>query len=290
MLFIRSSLGILILFLATTSRLPADSTAVQHRKFSANLSGSLLSLYNWKGESLASFTILSGLDYYSSRSKGFRQGILSGKSELGFTHIIDSVWTKQSDRFNMQYLMKKEGRKFSHSLNTLVNSQFLNSYKYEIDVKQKSLQRKWTGTFMNPSTVELGYGMNLLFWKKSSLNIAIASARFRVDPVTETALKPATGVVGKVKRGWLLFDYGISGQLFLIKNFSKELEWNATGKLFLKGFEKEAVQFDISNTMSYKFWKYLEMRADLKWVYDPLVSFRMQYRNELLFGFIYKIE
>jgi len=287
-LFIRFSLFILFVSLAFSERIFADSTHTIDRKLNANLSGSFLNLSNWKGESFGSFTIFLGSDYYSRRATGSQQRILTGKSEVGYAHRFDSLWSKQSDSFNLQFVLKLQNRKFSQSLNAFLNSQLLNSYATVTDGNQQRLKRKWKGSFMNPSTVELGYGLNVLFWEKSNLNIAIASARFRIDPVYENQPKPASGVFGKVNRGWLLFDYGLSGQLLLVKNLSNELEWNSTGKVFLKGFKKETIQFDVTNTMSYKFWKHIEMRADVKLVYDPLVSFKMQYRNELLFGFVFK--
>lgn len=288
MLFIRFSLFILFTCQAFSSVIVADSTNACSRKLNANLSGSFLNLSNWNGESFGSVAIFSGSDYYSSRATGSKQRIFTGKSEVGYIHIFDSLWSKQSDLFNLQFVLKLQNRKFSQSLNALLNSQLLNSYAIVTDVKQQRLKRKWKGSFMNPSTVEMGYGLNVLFWEKSNFNIAIASARFRIDPVYENQPKPAKGVFGKVKRGWLLFDYGFSGQLVLVKNLSNDLEWNSTGKIFFKGFNKGTIQFDVTNTMSYKFWKYIEMRADLKLVYDPLVSFKMQYRNELLFGFVFK--
>jgi len=258
-------------------------------KLKTILSGSILSLSNWKGESFESVTFLSGTDYYSNSIKGIRQHIFTGKSELGYSFIHDSIWSKQNDILNLQYLVKIQRKNVSHSVNAFLNTQLLTSFKYEKDVNQE-YRRQRVGTFMNPAAMEFGYGMNILFWQQSTLNISIASARLRVSPITTSTARPKQDVVGKVNKGWLLFDYGLSGQLIVIKKFSKEVEWNSSGKMFLKGFSKDEVQFDISNTMSYQFWKYLEMRADLKLVYDPLISFRLQHRNELQFGFVYKLE
>lgn len=266
-----------------------DSATVQN-KLVLNLSGSLVNLTNWKGESFTSYTIFNGTDYYYSDVVKSRQRVISGKSELGYTHIIDSLWNKQADLFKIQLLVKNQQQKISQSWNAVLSSQFLNSYKYETDIRTQSLKRKWVGSFMNPAAFELCYGMNVMFWQKSMINIGIASARLRVDPVLDAILPPAITVVGRVKRGQILFDYGVSGQYLVVKTLTPAIDWNSSGKIFLKGFDKSAYQFDISNTMSYKLWKYIEMRADLKWVYDPMISRKMQYRNEMLFGLVFKSE
>ncbi len=290
MLFIKFSFWFLLLTLVFLFRLPADSTKVQSQKLKVSLTGSLLSLANWKGETFESVTLLSATNYQSNKAIGAGLHMFTGKSELGYNYIKDSLWNKQADLLNLQYLVKIQRQKVSQSVNALLNTQLLTSFRYEMDINQQKYQRIRTGTFMNPASMELGYGMNILFWQKSALNISIASARLRVDPITNSLTKPFEGVIGRVNKGWLLFDYGISGQLLVVKRFPNELEWNSSGKLFLKGFTKDAIQFDISNTLSYQFWKHLEMKADLKWIYDPMISFRMQYRNELLFGFVYKLD
>lgn len=284
------SLFFIIIFLFPFFGTCADSTQFQYKKLKAGVSGSLLSLSNWNGESRESFSFLLETDYYSSKSIGIRQKIFSGKTSLGYSQLIDSVRIKNSDVLNFRYFVKKQQQPISHSWSAMLNTQLLNSYSYEIVGTHQSLQRKWNGTFMNPGSLEVGYGMGIEFWKKSLVNISIASARFRVEPVTYNALKPNEGVFGKVNRGWLVFDYGLSGQLLVIKSFSQAWEWNSTGQFFLKSFEKKNVQMNVSNSVSYKFWKYMEMRADLKWVYEPLISFRMQYKNELLLGFVFNYD
>ena len=289
MLFIRFLLLLINFFIWFPVTFYADSTYSYYRKFNLNLSGSFIGLNNWKGESYKNVTFLSGSDFYSSRTAGINHVIVSAKTELGFNGILDSSWVKSADLFNIQYLVRKRNKSLSQSWNALMNSQFMTTFVYEMNSSQQ-LVRKWKGTFLNPSSVELGYGLGLLFWEKSMINLSLASARFRVDPAVESYVQPEHGVLGQVKRGFLIFDYGVSGQLLLVKNFSTALEWNSSGKVFMKGVQKEQIQFDISNTMSYKFWKFLEMRADLKWVYDPLISFRMQYRNEILFGLFFRFE
>lgn len=265
-----------------------DTSVIVSKKINANFSGSFLSLSNWKGESMKSYTLFSGMDYYASNTKGVRQSVVTGKSELGYTNFIDSLWKKHSDNFNLQYLLKSNRKTISCSMNARLQSQFLNTYCYEQDILFNRIKRKWQGTFMNPSEFELGYGMNILFWEKSNLNLSLASARLRMNPLLNKKPEDTFVVIGKVKRGTLVFDFGVSGQLLVYKKVAKDVEVNSTGKVFIKGFDKDEIQFDFSNTMSYKFRKHIEMRADMKCVYDPLTSLKLQYRNEFLFGVVYK--
>lgn len=47
---------------------------------------------------------------------------------------------------------------------------------------------------------------------------------------------------------------------------------------------------DVSNKLNYKVWKWVQLKADIKMIYDPIISYKMQYRNELLFGVFYESE
>src|SRR6187455_202230 len=145
----------------------SDSTQFRFKKLNSGVSGSILSLSNWNGESMESFSFLLSTDYYSVNSAGIRQKIFTGKMELGYTQIIDSLWLKNVDILNFQYFYKKQQKLISQSWNALLNTQLLNSYRYEPGISNNGITRKWNGTFMNPGSVELGYGMGLAFWKKS---------------------------------------------------------------------------------------------------------------------------
>ncbi len=270
--------------------LSADSIYVKKQKFDSSISGSAVGLSNWNGESFKCLTFYLVTDYYYSVTDSQIERLFTGRTELGYSWLIDSLWKKNVDQLNLQYTLKQSGKKISRSVNAGLCSRLLTGYSYEEDVVLQKSERKWNGTFFNPSALELGYGMSYKFWEYSHFNLSLASARLRMEPAVETFKRPGQGTIGKTSRGWLLFDYGLSGQLLVNKSFSPSWEWNSTGKFFLKGFDKKNMQVNVSNTMSYKFLKSMELRADLKWIYDPLVSLRMQYRNELMMGFFMKFE
>lgn len=239
---------------------------------------------------MQSISISVLLDYYSSLISSVGESVFNVKSELGYTWLIDSLWKKQSDQLSIQYLLKRSGKKVSRSVNAGLNSQILNGFTFETDVVQQKVKRKWNGTFFNPSALELGCGLSMQFWNYSHFNISLATARIRMEPIVDSFRKPSNGVLGRIKRGWVLFDYGLSGQLLFNKTISPALEWNGSGKIFMKGIQKEHFSFDFSNTMRYRFRKHAALTADLKCIYDPAVSLRLQHRNELLVGLIYFYE
>src|SRR4030095_10555734 len=102
------SLFAIIIFLFPFCGICADSTQFKDKKLNAGVSGSLLSLSNWNGESRESYSLLLNTDYYSSKTVGIRQKIFSGKTELGFSQLIDSARIKNSDVLNFKYFAKKQ--------------------------------------------------------------------------------------------------------------------------------------------------------------------------------------
>jgi len=266
----------------------SDTTQTAIKKFSANLSTSFLNTSNWKGSSFSSFSTTVNSDFYLATTTETANLVFTIKSDLGFTKFIDSTWSKHADKLYTQFIWKKKKSKIDQSYATSVTAQLLNSYLYKYDAIQKKTSKTLTGSFFNPSNFDAGYGIGISFWKKSIFNLSVASARIKIDPA-ENASEITPGLrLGSVKHGIILFDYGCSVQLLILKSWKEKFEINSSSKIFMEGFELSHLHLDMSHKINYSIWKWLQLRADIKMVYDPNTSMKMQYRNELLFGVFYE--
>ncbi|MBL0342325.1 MAG: hypothetical protein IPP71_16305 [Bacteroidetes bacterium] len=178
-------------------------------------------------------------------------------------------------------------RTIDYSYTLSFTTQLFNSYTSYFDPVIKQTKREWAGSILNPATFENGFGLGLSFGKKSMLNVSLATVRLRTEPIIRSQSTTNKNVIGNLPRGKLIFDYGVSTQALTSNELTEKLAMNSTAKFFIKGFQREYFELDVSNKINYTIWKCFQLRADVKLVYDPLVSLKMQYRNELLFGVFY---
>lgn len=265
-----------------------DSGKTRMFNWSTQVSASLSLLNNWKNESNTHYVLMLHSVCQSNRKSPWIELTNRLELQVGGTGYIDSLFKKDSDRFAWQGMMKRSGKQLSHAFNGGFNTMLFDQYSFSADPVTRSMVRKQTGSFGNPSSLEFGYGLGLSFWKNSTVGISLASARFHVDPVFETSASAVQGRIMDFRHGTLVFDYGISCQWAIERDFSRNLLWTTAGQVFVKGFSNDAVRFNSSHSMRYKLMKYLQLKADVRWVFEPLESLSMQYRNEWLFGIVYE--
>lgn len=283
---------ILSLFILVCSDLcfgtAVNDTVIATRKFSVNLSSAFLNSSNWKGSSFSSFSTTVNSDFYLANTTNNSNMVFTVKSDLGFTKFIDSIWNKHADKLYSQLIWKKNKSKIDQSYAIAITAQMFNSYSYQYDAIQKVTSKTLTGSFFNPANFDAGYGIGISFWKNSIFNLSVASARIRIDPTINSSEMSNSLLLGSVRRGIILFDYGFSLQLLVLKSWKEKFEINSSGKIFMEGFEFSHPHLDMSHKINYAIWKWLQLRADIRMVYDPSTSMKMQYRNELLFGVFYE--
>jgi hypothetical protein len=264
-----------------------DSGVTRMLKLNTQVSASLSLLNNWKNESNTQYVLMLYSVYQSNRKSTQIEFNNRLELQVGGTGYIDSLFKKDTDRFAWQGMMKRSGRKISHAFNGGFNTMLFDQYSFSSDPVTRSIIRKQTGSFGNPSALEFGYGLGLSFWKNSTVGISLASARFHVDPVFESSPSAGQNRIMDFRNSILVFDYGISCQWAIERGF-RNLIWTTAGNFFVKGWRNDAVRFDSSHSMRYKLMKFLQLKADVRWVFEPLESMSMQYRNEWLFGIVYE--
>ncbi len=266
----------------------SDTSQTTIKKFSVNLSTSFLNTSNWKGSSFTSFSTTVNSDFYLATTTKSANSVFTIKSDLGFTKFIDSIWSKHADKLYAQLIWKKKNKKIDQSYASSITAQLLNSYLYQYDAIQKTTSKTLNGSFFNPAILDAGYGIGISFWNNSIFNLSVASAQVRIEPTSNTSEINSGLKLGAVNHGLILFDYGCSVQLLVLKSWKDRIEINSSNKFFLEGFELSHLHVDMTHKINYAIWKWLQLRADIRLVYDPTTSMKMQYRNELMLGVFYE--
>jgi hypothetical protein len=146
-----------------------------------------------------------------------------------------------------------------------------------------------TGSFLIPFDLELGYGFAVTFWEHSTVNFALATVRLRGIPDAA-----ATGndfyendKLIRLRKGFMIMNYGASGQWYIRKDLNDKVEWSSNGRFFLDGFNRESVGMFMSNTITFSIWRYLKLVIESVSTYNSFRSYKMQYRNQIMLGWYY---
>ena len=299
LLFTTSTVLSQIIF-KSSSWIQADSL---QNKYSTNkwlffpsLSASYVNYSNWLGQDHDTWSFLSNIDFKHRRafSSGWSHDYLL-KTELGYLHYSDSVWMKNADRFKVTLQWtEKRGKALSHSYSFYLQSQFLKSYQVVYDAEQDGAVKKLKGWFLAPAVLEIAYGLNWYFWDYSRMNVAFAtfrlSSRPRI-PEDPNDLSEEDQSLFKSKRKTIKTEYGFSTQLYINKDiYPKVLLWDHQSRFFFNALNRFGIHADISNRFTIRFLKYLQFRIDTHLLYEPDISRKLSYRQELLLGFFYELK
>jgi Protein of unknown function (DUF3078) len=295
---IRVSFAFLFYFIAGDAIAQSvDTTSannkIPERKARYFLTGSLSASYvtfkNWEGENHTSLTFLSNVDYRHRLTKGtgwtHEHQI---KAELGFINYTDSIWVKSNDQFRiaMQW-NEKPGKYLTHSYSFLLQSQFLNSYRYTYS-DDGVLQRQKKGWILAPGTMELAYGLNWRFWEQCRINTAFATLRIKAIP-KEVEFIPVERMI-ETSRKIIKTEYGFSTQIYINKEFyDKHLLWDHQSRLFFNALDKKSIYVDFNNRFTLRFLKFMQFRIDSQIIYDPDFSTRPSFRQDFLLGLFYEL-
>jgi hypothetical protein len=253
---------------------------------------------NWQGNDYKNFSLIANADYQRRiDSKKFSQ-TYQFRGELSFLQFIDSIqaslWLKNSDFFNLsaQWIEYSE-RALKHSYSVLLNSQFADSWKYTwipaaSPGENPFYKREWKGGLMNPATVTLAYGLNYSFWRTSYVNFAFATINIYARPRVDDALLPTEKELARTEKTLFISEYGMSIQSTIQRRFNEYVLWDNKISFFANGLNKNQVNFDFQNRITFRFLKYLQFRVSTYLIYNPIYSYQMQYRHEFLTGIFFE--
>jgi hypothetical protein len=240
---------------------------------------------DWTGQA-QNYIILKGL-----AEARFRKKLQSGwqhehyvHTQLGYTAITDSIWMKSADilKIHLRW-MEENKRKVIHTYSLRFQTQWLSTWR----INENS--RQWMAGFMNPSGLELGYSFSWYFLENSSLMLTPATLQLSVMP--RTILSPAAVEDPSIRlpHANMYSRYGFSGTLNIEESFyNNVLVLSHQSHLFCNAITAQKIQFDVSNRVSVRFLKYLQLRLDTSILYQPDQTSKLQYRQEVLLGIFYE--
>jgi hypothetical protein len=252
----------------------------------AKASASFTDYNNWGQLNSSKLTINSGIDLWRIKNTKRLNSYHTFRMDLGVTRFLDSIWIKSSDQFIISLQFRERKRKVMLNYSLLFRSQLFNGYYYSrsgYDIKKSQ-----TGSFLMPFKLELGYGMAWEFWDHSTFNLALATLRTRGFLNTfNRSFSENNEKVARTKNGYVVMDYGLSGQWYISKDIHERLEWLSQGRFFLNGVNRDEVGVDFSNQFKFTIWKFFKLVFDSTIIYDPYFSYKMQTKHEVLIGWFF---
>ena len=270
----------------------SDSLHIKSNKSLTVFNGSLSSSYiiqkNYYTENLNNFLFLLNLDYFNRKYNDSQNQLWRFKSDLGFIKYIDSIWIKSNDKWRLDWIYDDiSSRKFSHSYNIMVKSQWLDSWKY-FNTQTEKLSKEWHGGFLNPLEMTFSYNVRFSFWDFNSILLGLTSIQLENLPRFHNAIEPSGGSLARTNNSWVTLNFGLSSKILIFqKQISENVLWDNSSNLFINGVNKEAINFDIENRLSFIFFKRMQFRFETNVRYDPRLSYKLQYELGFLIGFFY---
>lgn len=258
----------------------------------AYLYGSLSASYavgeNWNGQDVRQYAFVGDLLYRHTLDRGARGHLHQVLADLGYLKLVDSAWVKHLDRLQVSGLWSAKGRRWQRSWTAALSTQFLPATTFGYEEATGGLREQRVGGFLNPFTLDAGYGAVLSFWDKCAVNLAFATVRFTGSPKQATAPAFSEAPTAESGQAYYFLSYGFSIGTLIDRSFGPHLQWLNTTRCFGNGLDRDHVNLDLSNMLIVKPWKYLQLRIDTRLAYDPLRSYDLQFRQEVLIGFFYE--
>lgn len=160
----------------------AQQTAFKLSSLYGSLSASYAANQNWGGQNMKNFAFMGNMLYRHSLFSGSRSHMHQFMADLGYLKFVDSVWVKNMDRLQTNFLWSSSGKRFNQSYSVAFGTQFLPSTFQDYDFGLNVPVQRSVGGFLNPFTLDAGYGAVLTFWNTSNINFAFATVRLNSSP------------------------------------------------------------------------------------------------------------
>lgn len=252
------------------------------------LSSSYATSSNWQGQDLRNFAFIGNVQYKHFARDSTKSHAHQVLADLGYLKFVDSIWVKSVDRLQVNLLWASNGKRFNHSYSVLLNTQFLPNTSWLYHPESNRTKASKVGGFMRPFGLEVGYGAVLNFWKASSINFAFATLKVSGFPKELTAVPFTNATLMESPRMNYYMSYGFGLVTAINKPIGNRLLWINNSRAFANGLDKDHVNFDFSNMLIVKLWKYIQFRFDTRLAYNPLLNYNIQFRQEALIGFFYE--
>jgi hypothetical protein len=264
----------------------ADTISYSSLRIVGNVSTSLTHHKNWGALDHSSLTFGGAMNVWRVRDRSDLSTFHAFTMELGVTHLLDSLWLKSSDRVRVNLQFRKSRKKKITNYSVLFCTQLFDGYA--LNKRGPQVIKVQTESFLFPFKLEAGYGIAWNFWNRSTMNVSLATIRSRgFRKLFDSSSFEDEDKILKTKNGYIVMDYGMSGQWYIFKDIHESLEWTSQGNFFVNGINRNEIGGDLSNKLTFTIWKYFKLMLDSRILYDSYRSYRLQIKNEILFGFFY---
>jgi len=215
-------------------------------------------------------------------------------NELGYKIFFDSISLIMDDRydFNNMLLLPFGYKNLSISLNADINSQFWKHYDYRINAEDETERFLYTSA-RSPSYTVYSGGINYRFWKQSSINLGIASAKktkIKNQSLFDERESDELYGIEKGKKRIFTFGFNLTTQIVQQKIFKNLYFENYTG-IFIQADRYQALKhttIDMKNTFHYVFFSNfrLSLKTDLRYDVNAFGT-RPYVVNQLMLGIFF---
>lgn len=262
----------------------SDTTQSLFRQLNASLSSSYSANANWQGQDFQHYAFAGNIiaRHQKTGMRWNHQHLIL--ADLSYIKFIDSLWFKNTDRFQMNLLWSEEGARFRHSYAINFSTQILPSFHYNYDFENRVNIRERTAWGFCPSTLEMGYGITKQFWETSSINLAFATIKMSALPLNSTFENASDEQLAKGNRAYYKLEYGLMFTTNIQKRLNDRVTWMNGSRFFCNAFNRDQVTLDIQNRITIQLWKFLQLRFETRLAYNPLTNYHFQFSQEVMLG------
>lgn len=259
---------------------------------SSSLYGSLNASYatsqHWGGLDQRNYVLIGNVIVRRSVFAGDRYSSHQAMADLGYLKFVDSTWVKSLDRLQINLLWSTSRARWSRSYLVTFGTQFLPGSYTAFDEALGRPTARSVGGFLVPFDLGISHGTVFTFWGASTVDIAWATVRFNSMPkeFTPAAFVDANTLQGT--RVYYFLSYGFGLASAINKRIGDRVQWINNSHFFGNGIDRDHVNMDLTNLVIVKLWKYVQLRLDTRLLYNPLFSYDLQFRQEVLLGFFYE--
>jgi hypothetical protein len=168
------------------------------------------------------------------------------------------------------------------SITSNLVSQLLNGYDYSV-TNSGALVRTMNSSFLTPLLWTFSGGLSLAWPAFGSLSLGLSSAKLTYIRDRSIFEKQKVSKFYGVEQGKNhLFEYGVSLQLLVDKNFLDRVRWNCDLLVF-KNYNSP-VDVTLKNDFSIRINNYLKLGIQTRVFYEEMVSRNIQLENVVTIG------
>lgn len=265
--------------------LPFTKPKAMHN-FKGIFSTSYTSSDNLQAETFNVISLASKLNYSYSREGYVWSSTHRISIDIAYMKYVDSLWYKSNDVTNLNFLWVENNEAAQNSLLLKVKTQLTPTYDY---IDEKGYEKELRSNFLNPFSMEFGYGMNWDFWEESNLNIAFATIKVSSKPNYDDTVEEEKKEFTRTKNSVLGMEYGFSGQLYISKHLLQSVAWENSSSLFFNELNEDHVFVDITNSLRYELYSNVELSFNSSVGYDPETNYKRQLNHVLMVGVFFKM-